>query len=150
MKGLPPQPAPGLTITDGTPVTFAAAFAPLRPHVGAAVTLRLATAVGGLRAGEHAVTILDWSTLDADARSGFAESHLFAVATSLGRPWRERLAPIAIIGRESHPVPPDELDQQADGVLILDLTTGAVLLCEDSSDDTTRAIARSTAELVLT
>ncbi len=75
MKGLPPQPAPGLTITDGTPVTFAAAFAPLRPHVGAAVTLRLATAVGGLRAGEHAVTILDWSTLDADARSGFAESN---------------------------------------------------------------------------
>ena len=147
MKGLPPQPAPGLTITDGKPVTFAEAFAPLARHVGAAVTLRLPAAIGGMRAGDHPLTILDWSTLDVDARSGFAESHLFAVATSLGRAWRERLAPIAIVGGESHPVPLDELDQQADGVLILDLTTGAVVFCGDSSDDTTRAIARSTAEL---
>lgn len=149
MKGLPPQPARGLTITDGKPVTFAEAFAPLARHVGAAVTLRLATAVGGMRAGDHAVTILDWSTFGADARSGFAESHFFAVATSLGRAWRERLAPIALVGGESHPIPADELDQQVDGVLLVDLTTGAVVFCGDSSDDTTRAIARSTAELVL-
>lgn len=133
-----------------THTSFEQAFAPLRPHVGAASTLVLDARTAGLREGQHAITWFDWSALDPDARSMFAESQLFELATATGKGWDQALVPCGIVGGESHPVPLDELDQQTDGVLLLDLRNGgAVVFCAGASESEARPLAPSAAALVV-
>jgi hypothetical protein len=136
-------PAESATATAATPVTFAAAFAALRPHIGKKVFAELAK-------GRKAVTIFDWSKLGADDRSVLVESHLYELAQKAGKGWDAHLVPFALVGGESHPVPVDELDQQADGVLLLDLEAGgAIAYCNDPSTETAKTIAPNAGALVI-
>ena len=122
------------------PVDFATAFAALEAHVGKKRFIQLAK--------RKAITIFDWSKLHAEHRATLIESQLYELAKTLGKGWDAHLVPVAILGGESHPVPLDELDQQADGVLLLDLRAGgAVVCCNDATSETTRPIASTAAEL---
>ena len=122
------------------PVDFATAFAVLRAHVAKKRFVALAK--------RTPITIFDWSKLGAEQRATFVESHLYELAKKLGKGWDAHLVPVALLGGESHPVPLDELDQQADGVLLLDLRAGgAVVCCNDATSETTRPIASKAADL---
>jgi hypothetical protein len=144
--GTPGAPA----AAKASPVTLDKALAPIRAHLGKAVHLRLAKRTGELRAGSHPVTLFDWSKLPASARSMFAESHVLELARALGGGWSDKQVPFALVGGESHPVPLDELDQQADGVLLVDLANGEVLCCSDPTARAAAPLASSTAALAIT
>ncbi len=128
---------------SGSPVSFAAAFKPLAAHAGEAV---YATVNGR----KQPITVFDWSALDEDEQAFFAESQVYALAKALGSDWSEKQVPFALVGGESHPVPLDELDQQTDGVLLVDLASGAVVYCDDATSDKAKKIADSTSALEIT
>jgi hypothetical protein len=104
--------------------TFEQMFASLEAHTGKPVFLTVAGAGQPLRAGRHAVTIFDYFSMPDDDKGVFVESQLMELALTMGRGWTRKVAPFALVGGESHPVPEDELDQQCDGVLLLDLENG--------------------------
>ncbi len=103
----------------------------LRQHVGAAAVVSLAT-------GAHAITIFDWSMLDEEQQGEFAEAQLGEL-----RSWVGKLTPFALLGGETTPVPMDELDQQTDGVLLIENVTGAVVHCSGPSATRTEPVAGS-------
>jgi hypothetical protein len=136
--GAKPEPA-----ASGSPVTFAAAYAPLKAHAGEAVFAKV-------KGRKQPITIFDWSSLEEDDQEFFAESQVYSLAEALGGGWSKKLVPFALVGGESHPVPLDELDQQTDGVLLVELATGAVVYCEDASTEKAKKIADSTSALEIT
>lgn len=110
---------------------------PLRQHVGAA-------AIATLPTGEHAITIFDWSTLDDDQQAEFAEAQLSELPA-----WFDALTPFALVGGESSPIPMDELDQQTDGVLLIENATGAVVYCSGPASTRTEPVAASVEALLI-
>jgi hypothetical protein len=103
--------------------TFDQIFSFLQTHAGKPVFLTV-PAGQPLRAGRHAVTIFDYFATPDASKAALVESHLMMLATTMGPGWSRKLTPFALVGGESHPVPASELDQQCDGVLLLDLEKG--------------------------
>jgi hypothetical protein len=132
-------------------VTFEEAFAALRSHIGKAAKLDVAARTGGLSAGSHEITVFDWQALSADDKAFFVESQLLELAAGSGKGWDAHLVPWAVVDGESHPVPLDELDQQTNGVLLLDLRRGgAVMYCTDSSSRSAKLLAGDAGTLKIT
>jgi hypothetical protein len=70
------------------------------------------------------MTIFDWDRLSEDHKDLLVENQLMGLATAMSAGWSKKVVPFALIGGESHPVDLDELDQQCDGVLLLDIEHG--------------------------
>lgn len=102
---------------------FDETFSDLKKYVGERTFLE---AAGNfvLQRGLHEATVFHYFELDRDSAGMLVECQLLELALSMGRGWTEKLVPFAILDGESHPVPLYELDQQCNGILLLDLTNG--------------------------
>ena len=122
------------------PTTHQSVFARLKTYEGKAAMLKTTKALSPImHDGPYRLTVFNYLDLNEDAQDEFLEGQLLELATEMrekrGSGWSEKsLVPVALVGVHA---PLDELDQQCDGVLLLDLAAGEggdcpVLYCEDA------------------